>query len=120
MNSVLDRFDKIQADILENSKKTNIPIEIIAVSKTFPLEKIKPLIGGKPTLLLLIDNLRFDQWKTIESLIYPLFETHDESHYLSILPTTTQYSRNSIFSGLTPYEMSKKFPYWWINDEVLV
>ncbi len=44
MNSVLDRFDKIQADILENSKKTNIPIEIIAVSKTFPLEKIKPLI----------------------------------------------------------------------------
>ena len=44
MNSVLDRFDKIQADISENSKKTNIPIEIIAVSKTFPLEKIKPLI----------------------------------------------------------------------------
>ena len=40
-----------------------------------------------------------------------------ESYYTSILPTTTQYSRNSIFSGLTPYEMSKKFPYWWINDD---
>ena len=80
-------------------------------------KKIKPLIGEKPTLLLIIDNLRFDQWKVIEPLICPLFETHEESYYLSILPTTTQYSRNSIFSGLTPYEMSKKFPYWWINDD---
>tara|TARA_B100000963_G_scaffold361435_1_gene396785 strand:- start:71840 stop:73393 length:1554 start_codon:yes stop_codon:yes gene_type:complete len=80
-------------------------------------KKIKPLIGEKPTLLLIIDNLRFDQWKTIEHLVYPLFETHHESYYTSILPTTTQYSRNSIFSGLTPYEMSKKFPYWWINDD---
>ena len=95
--------------------KTDISDTIL--SNNLFRKKIKPLIGGKPTLLLLIDNLRFDQWKTIESLIYPLFETHDESHYLSILPTTTQYSRNSIFSGLTPHEMCKKFPYWWINDD---
>ena len=44
-------------------------------------KKIKPLIGQKPTLLLIIDNLRFDQWKTIEPLIYPLFETHNENLY---------------------------------------
>ena len=87
------------------------------LSHTLFRKKIKPLIDKKPTLLLIIDNLRFDQWKTIEPLISPLFEIQDESYYLSILPTTTQYSRNSIFSGLTPYEMNKKFPYWWINDD---
>ena len=30
--------------------------------------------------------------------------------YYSILPTATQYSRNSIFSGLLPSEMQKRFP----------
>src|SRR5690606_12697426 len=41
----------------------------------------------------------------------------EEDQYLTILPTTTQYCRNSIFSGLLPSEIEKRFPSMWSNDE---
>jgi hypothetical protein len=41
---------------------------------------------------------------------------NEEDSYFSILPTTTQYARNAIFSGLTPLEMEKKFPEKWKSD----
>lgn len=69
-----------------------------------------------PTILLVIDNLRFDQWKTIEPSLLPFYQVEKEDLFYSILPTSTQYSRNAIFSGLTPYEMSKRLPNWWKND----
>ena len=37
--------------------------------------------------------------------------------YYSILPTSTQYSRNAIFSGLLPLEMERRFVDKWKNDE---
>ena len=37
--------------------------------------------------------------------------------YMSILPTATQYSRNSIFSGLRPSEIQNLYPKKWLNDE---
>jgi hypothetical protein len=37
--------------------------------------------------------------------------------FFSILPTATQYSRNAIFSGLTPLEISKKLPQYWLFDD---
>ena len=42
MSTIVDRFDKIKSKIL--SLKTNKPVNIIAVSKTFALDYIKPLI----------------------------------------------------------------------------
>lgn len=42
MSTIVDRFDKIKSKIL--SLKTNKPVNIIAVSKTFTLDHIKPLI----------------------------------------------------------------------------
>ena len=47
--------------------------------------------------MLLIDNLRYDQWKVIENKILEKFRIIEDHLYLSILPTATQYSRNSIF-----------------------
>ena len=44
MSIVLERFNKVQADIYQSSKNLNREIKIIAVSKTFPMESIKPLI----------------------------------------------------------------------------
>ena len=35
----------------------------------------------------------------------------------SILPTSTQYSRNSIFSGLIPLEIQNNYPHFWKNDQ---
>ncbi len=44
MNIVLERYNKIQADILKHTANLKSPINIIAVSKTFSLDHIKPLI----------------------------------------------------------------------------
>ena len=39
-----------------------------------------------------------------------------EDYYYSILPTATQYARNSFFAGLLPSEIEKRFPEKWFND----
>tara|TARA_Y100000590_G_C15567490_1_gene957251 strand:- start:171 stop:833 length:663 start_codon:yes stop_codon:yes gene_type:complete len=44
MNIVLERFNKIQADISEHSVNSKNSPKIIAVTKTFSMDQIKPLI----------------------------------------------------------------------------
>ncbi|HEY0667061.1 MAG TPA: PglZ domain-containing protein [Sphingobacteriaceae bacterium] len=81
-------------------------------------KKLFPLIDStKPTFFILIDNLRYDQWKIINSVITNYFRLDEEDSYFSILPTATQYARNAIFSGLMPLEMERRFPDMWQNDE---
>ena len=80
-------------------------------------QKVLPNIQeDKSTFFIVIDNLRYDQWKMIESSISSEFRIDEESLYLSILPTATQYSRNAIFSGLLPLEMERLHKDWWKND----
>ncbi|MBK9108333.1 MAG: bifunctional response regulator/alkaline phosphatase family protein [Saprospiraceae bacterium] len=69
-----------------------------------------------PTFFLLLDNLRLDQWKIIEPIITELFAIEEEDTFYSILPTTTQYSRNAIFAGMLPAEIESFYPDWWLND----
>ncbi len=82
-------------------------------------KKVLPNIKERetPLFFILIDNLRVDQWKTIEPTIAQYFNIAEEDTYCSILPTTTAYARNSIFSGLLPLEMSKKYPDLWLDDD---
>ena len=61
--------------------------------------------NGTPTIVLLLDNLRYDQWKTIEPTLNELFKTENEGYFFSILPTATQYSRNDIFAGMMPSDI---------------
>ena len=70
----------------------------------------------KPVLFIVIDNLRYDQWKAMESTVANYYKLEKEVPYFAILPTATQYARNAIFSGLTPLEMEKQFPQYWKND----
>ncbi len=70
----------------------------------------------QPILFVVIDNLRYDQWKTFESVVNNHYKLEKETPYFAILPTATQYARNAIFSGLTPLEMEKQFPQYWKND----
>ncbi|MBK8055789.1 MAG: PglZ domain-containing protein [Saprospiraceae bacterium] len=80
-------------------------------------DKVFPLLsGGKPVIFILLDNLRYDQWKIIEPIITELYKIEEEDYFYSILPTATQYSRNAIFSGLLPSEIQKRFPEYWLND----
>jgi len=77
---------------------------------------VAPRLESKPTLLLMIDNLRYDQFKSILPSISPYYNLVSETEYFSILPTATQYARNAFFSGLLPAEMEKQHPQWWKND----
>lgn len=70
----------------------------------------------KPILFVVIDNLRYDQWKAFESIVNNYYKLEKEVSYYSILPTATQYARNAIFSGLLPLDMEKKYPQYWKND----
>jgi hypothetical protein len=80
-------------------------------------KKIFPEIKENvPTIMLLLDNLRFDQWKMIEPILSQLFRMEEEDVFMSILPTSTQYSRNAIFAGMMPGEISKYYPKWWVHD----
>jgi CheY-like chemotaxis protein len=86
------------------------------MSHTLFKEKVKPEIEKEKVLLLMIDNLRFDQWKVVEPLFTRFYNKVSEDYYYSILPTATQYARNSFFAGLLPSEIEKRFPEMWFND----
>ena len=67
-------------------------------------------------VVVLFDNLRFDQWKILEPIITEQFRLIEEKTFFSILPTATQYSRNAIFAGMLPRDIQKTFPDKWLND----
>lgn len=81
-------------------------------------KKIAPQLdsGDTPTFLIVIDNLRYDQWRILRPFFNKYFNIEDEDLFYSILPTTTQYARNTLFSGLMPSEIKKKFPQYWVED----
>jgi hypothetical protein len=74
------------------------------------------LNNGEKVFLIIIDNLRYDQWKTIASEISDLFSYNDELYY-SILPTVTQYARNAICAGLMPLQIQQMFPELWVDED---
>jgi CheY-like chemotaxis protein len=92
-------------------------VEAPIMSHTIFKEKVIPEINDRqPTLLVVVDNLRYDQWKALEPVISNYYKKEKEEPYYSILPTATQYARNAMFSGLMPSEMEKLFPKYWKND----
>ncbi|MEQ9581692.1 MAG: PglZ domain-containing protein, partial [Arenibacter sp.] len=86
------------------------------MSHTLFGQLVKPELKDNKSLLVVIDNLRYDQWMAFEDTLNSFYRKRKEVPYFSILPTATQYARNAIFSGLTPLDMEKKYPQWWRND----
>lgn len=79
--------------------------------------RILPNIGKEKMAVLVIDNLRFDQWKMIEPLLLKSYQKEEEYVIYSILPTATHYARNAFFAGMLPSEIEKKFPQYWRYEE---
>ena len=86
------------------------------LSHTLFKQKVMPELENTSTLLVVVDNLRYDQWLAFEDVVSNFYKKKSETPYFSILPTATQYARNAIFSGLTPLQMEKEHPNWWKND----
>ncbi len=74
------------------------------------------LRADRQVVFLVLDNLRLDQFLTIEPLLYPYFKMQKEN-YCSVLPTATPFSRNAIFSGLFPSEIKEQYPHWWLQAD---
>ncbi|MDQ3047481.1 MAG: PglZ domain-containing protein [Bacteroidota bacterium] len=97
-----------------NGKTPNPPL----FSHTIFKQNVVPLLDKhETTFVVLIDNLRWDQWKIIQPILNDYFKVDTEEAYSSILPTATQYARNAFFAGLMPSEIEKRFPKLWLNDE---
>ena len=81
--------------------------------------KVFPLLEREKVMLVIIDNLRYDQWKIIEQEMNDLYRSDEETIFSSILPTATQYARNAMFAGMMPGEIQRQYPDLWIdeNDE---
>ncbi len=95
-------------------KSSEAPI----MSNTLMKFKVFPhLEKGTPLFFVLIDNLRFDQWKAIQPIFAESFRIHEEETFYAILPTATQYARNAIFAGMLPVDIEKQFPVQWKNDD---
>ena len=112
-NQLFSRF--IEKNYLDwiNGTSDETPI----LSHTLFSKKIAPFIDDKKTFLIVVDNLRLDQWKVLKPIFSQYFAVEEEDSYFSILPTATQYSRNAIFAGLMPSEIRKRFPNEWVEEE---
>jgi len=80
-------------------------------------KRINPLLEDENPFVLVIDNLRYDQWKVLSPIFSRYFSLQTEEIIYSILPTATQYARNAFFAGLMPSEIQKKYPQWWRSEE---
>lgn len=113
-NSAFGKF--IERNYMEWLNGQNSPI----LSPNVVHNALLPVLDeGNFVVFLVMDNLRLDQWFTLEKLLYPYFNI-SKSYYYSILPTATPYSRNAIFSGLFPSEIEEKYPEIWekgMNDD---
>ena len=80
-------------------------------------EKVFPSLDkGEKVFLVIFDNLRYDQWRTLWSELSNLFSIEEEL-YFSILPTVTQYARNAICSGLMPSKIKELYPDLWVDED---
>lgn len=88
------------------------------MSHTLLKDRVFPLLESKtPLFLVVIDNLRYDQWKTLQPLMEEMYRVKKDELYYSILPTTTMYARNAFFAGLMPSEIKKKYPKFWLDED---
>lgn len=79
--------------------------------------KIVPkLRDGKRVVWVVLDNFRYDQWRTLAKALANDFDIEEDLYY-SILPTVTQYARNALFAGLMPLDIKQQYPELWVDEE---
>ncbi len=112
--------NKLFADFVEKNyiqwlhgKQDDIPVLSHTAMKNYLFDYLD---NDKPVFLIVIDNLRYDQWKVIAPFFQSYFRIEKEELYYAILPTATQYARNALFAGLLPSEIEKKYPQYWVHE----
>jgi CheY-like chemotaxis protein len=67
---------------------------------------------GKRVFFIILEGMRLDQYFAVEMLLRDLF-TIERHYYYSILPTSSIFSRASLFSGMFPADIARQWPEWW-------
>ena len=97
---------KNYVSLVGNQKQKTEGAGEVIMSHNVMKQAVFPLLDkGEKVLFCVIDNFRYDQWKTIQPLLSEWYSVRTEQQYMSILPTATQYARNAIFSGLLPLQI---------------
>jgi hypothetical protein len=113
-NNEFSKFIKSNYALWLNPNHSSKPL----LSPAVVSHRIMPLIEqGHKVMFIVIDNLRYDQWLTLQPVITEYCKIDKEELYFSILPTATQYARNALFAGLMPLEIQQLYPNLWISDE---
>ena len=112
-NNEFSRFIRANYKSWFSGKERDVPL----MSFNLFRKKIFPLLENGKVVVVLIDNLRFDQWKVIEREMAGLFRTEYEEVYSGILPTATQYARNAMFAGMMPAEIQDRYPALWVEEQ---
>lgn len=113
-NTAFFKFISKQYASWVNPRSSDAPVMSHSLMQFKVLPHVEP---GIPTFFILIDNLRFDQWKAIQPIFAESFRILEEDSFYSILPTATQYCRNAVFAGLLPIDIERQFPNEWKNDD---
>jgi len=110
-NLFLKYIKKNYVSWIKNSADRPLISPDLFKNKIFPLTD-----NGEKLFFILIDNFRLDQWWAIKETIASDF-SFEEEIYMSILPTATQYARNSIFAGLMPLQITEMYPDLWVGED---
>ncbi len=117
-----DEANVVFSKYIENNYKEFVKGNVdegLLMSHTVLRNKMFPMISDSsvPTFLIVVDNLRYDHWKAIQPMIEKHLRIVSDQMYMSILPSVTQYARNSLFAGLMPSEIAKKYPQLWVDED---
>ena len=112
-NAAFCRFvERDYRDWLNVDSKEAYPIQSPHILDNY----VKPFLQkGEKVFFIVIDCMRYDQWLVMAEMLSHYFSI-DTDFYSSILPTSTQFARNSIFSALYPDDIKKHYPQWWNSN----
>ncbi len=110
-NSNFCKFVKREYEGWVNSEDHPLMSCDLMKRRVFPL-----LDAGEKVCFVLIDNFRLDQWRVLQPLLTEWYNVQEDL-YTTILPTSTQYARNSIFAGLMPLQIATMFPDLWVEED---
>ena len=106
-NAGFARFIKTHYHSWFSGNGTGVPL---LSPNIIPRQVLPHLEKVEKVCLVVIDNLRYDQWKTIQPMVEEYYTVESDEIYCSILPTATQYARNALFAGLMPLEIERLHP----------
>jgi len=76
---------------------------------------IPALQNNEKVLFVLIDCLRYDQMLVLNELLQSDYDAKIHNYY-SLLPTSTIFARNALFSGQFPDQIAEKYPNLFVDN----